>query len=84
MPTQPGPPAGRDWDLEAKRLLKVELTRAGVTYKVLVRRLNAIGVDDNEAAIASRISRGRFTVAFFLQVMHVLGVEALRLEGPGR
>ena len=80
MPAKRDPVPKRDWDLEAKRLIKVELTRAGVTYKELARRLEAIGVIDSEAAIANRISRGRFTANFLLQVLHVLGLKHLRLD----
>ena len=80
MPAKRDPVPKRDWDLEAKRLIKVELTRAGVTYKELARRLEAIGVIDSEAAIANRISRGRFTATFLLQVLHVLGLKHLRLD----
>lgn len=68
-----------DWDLEAKRLLKAELARSGVSYKVLVTRLESIGVVETEGAISNKISRGRFSFAFFLQCMRALGVETVRL-----
>jgi hypothetical protein len=68
-----------DWESEAKRVLKAELARAGVSHKVLVSRLEAIGVDDNTAALASRITRGKFSFAFFLQCMSALGVEEVRV-----
>ena len=67
-----------DWEGEAKRVLKAELARKGIGYKVLAARLEAIGVYDNESAIASRISRGRFSFVFFLQCMKALGVEQVR------
>lgn len=67
------------WESEAKRLLKAELARHGVTYADLVEKLAAIGVKDNKAAIANRISRGRFSLVFFIQCMRALGVEEIRL-----
>lgn len=70
-----------NWEAEAKRILKAELARAGVSHKVLVSRLEAIGVEDNTAALASRISRGKFTFVFFLQCMRALGVDEVRLGG---
>lgn len=70
-----------DWDAEAKRLLKAELKRRGATYKSLAIRLEAIGVSDSAPAIANRISRGKFTFAFFLQCMSALGVDTVRLRG---
>lgn len=63
------------WEAEAKRILKAELARRGLTYKALAVRLDAIGVRDEERAIANRISRGKFQFTFFLQCMRAIGVE---------
>ena len=68
-----------DWEGEAKRLLKAELARAGVSHKVLVGRLEAMGIEDNTAALASRITRGKFSFVFFLQCMRALGVDEVRV-----
>lgn len=68
-----------DWEAEAKRLLKAELARAGVSHKVLVTRLEAMGIEDNTAALASRITRGKFSFVFFLQCMRALGVDEVRV-----
>lgn len=70
-----------EWEVEAKRLLKAELARQGVSYKTLAVKLEAIGVTDSAPAIANRISRGKFAFAFFLQCMAALGVEEVRLGG---
>lgn len=70
-----------DWEAEAKRILKAELARSGIRYKVLASRLESLGVEDNESAIASRISRGKFSFAFFLQCMRALGVDEVRVGG---
>lgn len=72
--------ASINWEAEAKRVLKSELARSGVSYRVLVARFKAMGVEDNEKAIASRISRGKFSFAFFLQCMKALGVEEVRVD----
>jgi len=76
-------PAKYDWEAEAKRVLKAELARAGVSHKVLVARLEGMGVEDNTAALASRITRGKFSFVFFLQCMRALGVDEVRV-GPRR
>ena len=68
------------WNLEAKRLLKAELARSGVSYKVLVARLETLGITDNEGAIANRIARGKFSFAFFLQCMRALGIDTVRVS----
>jgi hypothetical protein len=71
---------GFDWDSLAKRILKAELARAGLTYKALAKRLEAMGIEDNETAIANRISRGKFPFAFLLQCMSAIGVAELDLR----
>lgn len=69
-----------DWEEFARRVLKAELARAGLTYKMLVKRLEAMGVRDSEAAIANRVSRGKFSFAFFLQCMSAIGVTEVDLR----
>lgn len=69
-----------DWEEQSRRLLKAELARAGVSYKVLAARLQTMGISDNEAAIASRVSRGKFTLAFFLQTMRAIEVDDVSLR----
>jgi hypothetical protein len=63
-----------DWDKEAKLMLKAELARRGISYKVLVVKLVQLGVIETEGAIANKISRGKFSMAFFLQCMNAVGV----------
>lgn len=74
-----------DWDKEAKLLLKAELARRGVSYKVLVAKLQAIGVTETEGAIANKISRGRYSMAFFLQCMNAVGINdvSVAVQGSG-
>jgi hypothetical protein len=70
----------REWTERAKRLLRAELTRRGVTYRELAKRLEAIGVQDTERNISNKISRGGFTATFFFQVMEAIGVKTLHLD----
>ncbi|MDI1258290.1 DUF6471 domain-containing protein [Aquabacterium sp.] len=72
--------ASVNWEAEAKLVLKAELARSGVSYKVLVARFEAMGIKDNELAIASRISRGKFSFAFFLQCMRALNVDEVQVR----
>lgn len=81
--TKSATPVMVDWEAEAKLVLKAELARAGVSQKVLVRRLAAMGIADTESAFSSRLSRGRFSFVFFLQCMRALGVDDVRV-GPRR
>lgn len=68
-----------EWSDKAKNLLRSELKRKGVTYAQLSDLLNKIGVQENEKNIANKISRGVFTMAFFLQCMAAIEVTELRL-----
>lgn len=68
-----------DYEALAANLLKAELKRKGVTYAQLVDRLAAIGVDEKEANIRNKLSRGKFTAAFFLQCLSAIGTQSLHL-----
>ena len=68
-----------EWSDKAKNLLRSELKRKGVTYAQLSGMLENIGVDENEKNIANKISRGVFTMAFFLQCMTAIDVSEIRL-----
>lgn len=59
--------------------MKAELKRKGVTYAHLVDKLAAIGVDEKEANIRNKLSRGKFTAAFLLQCLAAVGASELRL-----
>lgn len=68
------------WAEKAKRLLRAEMARHGVTYEGLADRLAAIGVTDNPPNLRNKVSRGTFTAAFLLQCMDALGSRTLRLD----
>lgn len=70
----------KEWEQRAKTLLRVELTREGVTYDELARRLQAIGVKETEISIRNKVSRGTFPATFLLQSMQVLGVALLPVK----
>ena len=48
-------------------------------YAQLSDMLSKIGVNENEKNIANKISRGVFTLAFFLQCMSAIEVSEVRL-----
>ncbi len=62
-----------DWNEQAKRLLKAELVRRGITKEDLVNRLESIGVFETKASVESKISRGTFSAAFLLQSLNAIG-----------
>jgi hypothetical protein len=67
------------WEDRAKRLLKAELKRADVSYKELAERLKKHNLDETEASIASKLSRGTFAATFFLASLAAIGCEAVNI-----
>lgn len=68
------------WEEKAANLLKAQLKLKGITYSGLVERLAEIGVDEKEANIRNKLSRGKFTAAFLLQCLEAIGTSDLRLQ----
>lgn len=62
-----------DWENEARRIVKAELARRGMTYERLAKRLKTIGINQTERSIANKMSRGTFSFIFFLQCMKAIG-----------
>jgi len=74
-------PAKREtWEERAKRYLKAELKRADVNYQELAKRLKAHGLEETEASVANKISRGSFPATFLLASLVAIGAEVVRLE----
>ena len=67
------------WEEKAANLLKAQLKLKGITYSGLVERLAEIGVDEKEANIRNKLSRGKFTAAFLLQCLEAIEVSTLQL-----
>jgi hypothetical protein len=69
-----------EWSDKAKRLLRAEMVKKGVTYDDLVARLAKIGVEETSENLRNKVARGKFMAAFMLQCLRAIGVEILRLE----
>lgn len=69
------------WEQLARNMVRAQLMVKGMSYAALRDALEAIGVDDTEGAIKSKMSRGRFTAVFFLQCMTAIGADKLKLPG---
>ena len=70
----------KDWEDQAKGLLKAELKRRNVSYAQLVEKLDSIGVNESEPNVRNKLSRGKFTAVFLLQCMEAIGATDLRLS----
>lgn len=69
-----------EWADLAKRVLKSEMTRAGVRNAELAKRLTDMGLPETEASVQVKINRGAFPAWFLFAVMRAIGVSTLRLE----
>ena len=69
-----------NWNDKAKRLLKSELIKRGVTNADLVTLLNEIGIEETKASVDSKISRGSFSATFLLQSLSAIGCRKLEIE----
>ena len=70
----------QDWADLAKRFVKAELKREGVTYEELAARLTGMGLPETKASISNKISRGGFPTSFFLATMKAIGRNVVRLD----
>ncbi|PIV79956.1 MAG: hypothetical protein COW54_01185 [Rhodobacteraceae bacterium CG17_big_fil_post_rev_8_21_14_2_50_63_15] len=68
MPTQ------TEWEMKAANLLKAELKRQGVTYAQL-----AECIGDKEVNVRNKLSRGKFSAAFFIQSLTAIGASTVHL-----
>lgn len=68
------------WEDRAKRYLKAELKRADIGYRELAERLKKHGLDESEASIANKLSRGTFPATFMLAALVAIGAEVVKLE----
>ncbi len=69
-----------NWDDKAKRLLKSELVKRGLSNTDLMVLLNEIGVEETKAGIDSKISRGSFSATFLLQCLTVIRCYKIEIE----
>jgi len=68
------------WEDRAKRYLKAELKRADVGYRELAERLKNHGLDETEASVSNKLSRGTFPATFMLAALVAIGAEVVKLE----
>lgn len=69
-----------DWHNKVKRILKSELVKRGVSTEDLVVLLNENGIEETKSSVDSKISRGTFSAAFFMQCLFVIGCTKIEIE----
>ncbi len=70
----------REWAHRARRFVRAEIKRAEISYAELAQRLKEHGLEETEASIANKLSRGTFGAIFFLAVMKAIGRQTVNLE----
>ena len=69
-----------EWADHAKRIVRTEMVRRGVSYEGLAERLATLGVHDTPVNMRNKIARGKFTAVFFLQCLEAVGCKTLALD----
>lgn len=69
-----------NWSGEARRILKAEIALKDIGFKELSRALEVEGIHVDAKVLATKISRGTFSFAFFLQCMRALKVDIINIK----
>ena len=69
-----------DWEQEARGILRAEMSRRRITYKMLAARMEGMGIPETYKSVASKIGRGTFSFAFFLQAAYAIGLRQVDLS----
>ncbi|WP_138513385.1 DUF6471 domain-containing protein [Maricaulis alexandrii] len=62
----------------AKWTIFSAMKNAGLTYRDLKKRLELIGVFEDERVLRNKVARGTFSAAFFCECLAVLGVNEIQ------
>lgn len=68
------------WEEEAKGLIEEEMMRRGIRYKQLSRMLEQLGIYESPDQLNRKINRKRFSAAFLIACLRVIGVETITLH----
>lgn len=74
---QPKPLSEKEWQEQARNLIRLELRRQNVKYDDLSKRLRGLGVSETEVSIRNKISRGTFPATFLIQCLAALNVKLI-------
>ena len=67
-------PDQSEWERKAANILKAQLKLKGVSYAQLAELIG-----DKEPNVRNKLSRGKFSAAYFLECLTAIGTEHLRL-----
>ncbi len=70
-----------DWELAARKLIRVEMARQDVDYGELSKRMTAMGIPNVTAKnLTTKINRGTFPAFFLMQVLIALKCDQVDLK----
>lgn len=72
-----------NWTDLPKVIIRVEMTKRGMTYADLVEALGKIGVIEDERNLRNKIARSTFSASFLLQCLVAMGHTAVDLNSYG-
>lgn len=64
-----------EWTCVVSRLVKAELQKRGIKTPKLVQMLKAIGVEQTDANLRSKLSKGNFSASLLLQIILVISAD---------
>ncbi len=70
----------KEWQDRVKGILKAELKRRNVSYRLLSGRLADMGIHEGEKNIRNKISRGGFSAVFLIQCLAAAGCQTVRIS----
>lgn len=75
--SEPLAPPYQFWEETAKELIRGEMIDRDISYKQLSRMLKELRIDESPAQINRKVTRKRFSAAFFVACMRAMGVETI-------
>lgn len=69
-----------EWADKAKRLLRSEMVKHGVSYEQLADRLGKMGIEETPVNLRNKVARGKFMASFMLECFAAMGVQVVRLD----
>jgi hypothetical protein len=77
---EPPAPPYDIWEERAKLLIQREMKEREISYRELSRMLKEFRIDESPAQINRKVTRKRFSAAFFVACMRAMGVETIPLK----
>ena len=67
------------WEADARSVIEEEMKRRGIRYKQLSRLLEDVGIHESPDQLNRKVNRKRFSAAFLIACLRVMGVETITL-----